>query len=364
PYGTLPQLVEPVVATLGRAYPEVVAARDLAERIISREEDTFRKTLRGGERRLQRTLEDLTAAGETILPGTIAFELYDTYGFPLEMTEEIAVESGISVDEDSFRKAMAAQRERSRAHIEVQTSLTANADLVPAGRSATRFIGYEVTESESVVENALKNDGIVQRLVFPESPFYAESGGQVADTGTIENLSRSGQAEVLNVKRNDKDVFLHQVRITEGAFEAGNQCHLIVDAVRRKRIARNHTATHLLHAALREVLGKHVLQAGSYVSDEELRFDFSHFEKMTDEEIVRVEDLANAIVLKDLPVETEEMLLKEAKASGAAAHFEEEYKGKDLVRVVAVGKFSRELCAGTHVSRSGEIGLIQIVSEE
>jgi len=364
PYGTLPQLVDPVVATLGKAYPEVVAARDLAERIISREEDTFRKTLRGGERRLQRTLKELTSAGETVLPGAIAFELYDTYGFPLEMTEEIAAESGISIDEDSFHKAMAAQRERSRVHIEARTSLTADADLVPAGHSATRFIGYEVTESKSVVENALKHNGIVQRLVFPESPFYAESGGQVADTGTIENLSRSGQAEVLNVKKNNKGVFLHQVRITEGAFEAGNQCHLVVDAVRRKRIARNHTATHLLHAALRQVLGEHVTQAGSYVSDEELRFDFSHFERMSADEIARVEDLAISAVLADHPITTRELSLEEAKATGAIGLFDEEYKGKERVRVVAVGEFSRELCGGTHVSRSGEIGLIQIVSEE
>ena len=367
PYGTLPQLVEPVVATLGSAYPEVVAARDLAERIISREEDTFRKTLRGGERRLQRTLEDLTAAGETVLPGVVAFELYDTYGFPLEMTEEIAAESGITIDVEGFHDAMSLQRETSKeasVHIGASATMTAKPTVIRAWhREATVFVGYKKLEVEAEVVG-VEEEIDQTHVVFSQTPFYARAGGQVGDTGIAKNLTRPGQAIIYDTTRHEAGATLHFVRITTGEFKKGDRCRLIVDESRRKRIARNHTATHLLHAALREALGKHVMQAGSYVSDEELRFDFSHFEKMADEEIVRVEDLVNAIVLKDLPVSTEEMSLKEARASGAMAHFEEEYKGKDLVRVISIGKFSRELCAGTHVSRSGEIGLVQIVSEE
>ncbi len=360
PYGTLPQLVEPVVATLGRAYPEVVSARDLAERIISREEDTFRKTLRGGERRLQRTLEELAAAGETILPGAIAFELYDTYGFPLEMTEEIASEQGISIENEGFQEAMAGQRARSRSGIvSTEDAISREGEERP-----TLFLGYDTTESEGTILAAYPGDEGTTEIILDQTTFYAESGGQVADTGKIENLSQAGSATVLDVRKSPNNAFLHRMKIVEGSFAIGDRCRLIVDESRHKRIARNHTATHLLHAALREALGKHVIQAGSYVSDEELRFDFSHFEKMTNEEIVRVEDLVNDIVLKDLPVNTEEMSLKKAKASGATAHFDEEYKGKERVRVVGIGEFSRELCGGTHVSRSGEIGLIQIVFEE
>ncbi|HCP31958.1 TPA: alanine--tRNA ligase [Candidatus Acetothermia bacterium] len=363
-HGTLKSFVDPIVSTLGKTYPEIVAARSLSEKVIAHEEKAFRRTLRSGKPRVQEVLDHLAAKGQTVMPGEIAFELSDTYGIPLGMTGAMAAEGGITVDEAGFERAMEQQRERSRASITVDPSVGADADRIPAGRNSTVFLGYEMTETESELENVLPPGGIPSRLVFPKSPFYAEGGGQIADTGVIENLSGSGHAEVTDVKKNPSGVYLHHVKVKEGTFSIGDRCRLEVDEARRKRIARNHTATHLLHAALREVLGEHVIQAGSYVSDDELRFDFSHFDKMTNEEIVRVEDLANAIVLKDLPVETEEMPLKEAKASGAAAHFEEEYKGKDLVRVVSVGEFSRELCGGTHVMRSGEIGLIKVISEE
>jgi alanyl-tRNA synthetase len=239
PYGTLPQLVEPVVATLGKAYPEVVAARDLAERIISREEDTFRKTLRGGERRLQRTLEDLTAAGETILPGAIAFELYDTYGFPLEMTEEIASEQGISIDTEGFQEAMAGQRARSRIGIVSRE--------VPLSREGegnpTRFLGYDATESEGTILASYPGDEGTTDIILDQTSFYAESGGQVADTGKIENLSQVGFATVLDVRKSPHGAFLHRVKVVQGSFAVGDRCRLIVDESRRKRIARNHTAT-------------------------------------------------------------------------------------------------------------------------
>jgi alanyl-tRNA synthetase len=360
--GALAGLVLPVVDSLGATYPEVVAARALAERVIRHEEESFRRTLASGERRLEEILKGLGKGKEKVLPGGVAFELYDTYGFPLEMTEEIAVESGVSVDRPGFETAMAGQRERSRRG---SVSLAVDMILVnPDEAGPTRFVGYETLTAEEEVEGYYPGGGGTAELVVERSPFYAEAGGQIADTGAIENLSRSGKGEVLDVQKNPYGAFLHRIKVLEGDFQVGDRVRLSVDAERRKRIARNHTATHLLHAALREVLGPHAVQAGSYVSDQELRFDFSHFERLKEEEIARAEDLANRAILADLPVTTEEKPLDEAIASGAMAHFQEEYKGKDKVRVVSVGDVSRELCGGTHVGRSGEIGLVKVVAEE
>jgi alanyl-tRNA synthetase len=362
PPGSLPRLVNPAIEVLGDVYPEIVEARGLAHRLIAREEETFRRTLRDGERRLAKLLDELAEAGETILPGELAFELTDTYGFPLEMTQEIAAEIGTSVDAAGFERALEAQRTRSR--IEASASVAATGEVVPAGKKPTKFVGRKRLEDEANVENIIGLDANIGRLVFPKSPFYAESGGQVSDTGRIENLTQQGIALVSNVTKNARGVFLHRVEIGEGTFEVGDRCRLIVDASRRRRIQRNHTATHLLHSALRRVLGSHVKQAGSLVNDEELRFDFSHFEKPSPNEIARVEDLANAAVLADHAVKISEVPLEEAQQLGAIGLFEEEYRGKDRVRVVRVDDVSIELCGGTHVSRSGEIGLIKIVSEE
>jgi alanyl-tRNA synthetase len=368
PSGTLNRLVEPIVVVLGETYPEVVSARALIERIIAREEETFRKTLRSGEHRLQRALEGILPSEEKVLPGELAFELYDTYGFPLEMTKEIAAEHGIALDVDGFQRAMAKQKERSRKNSIIDFSEGLAVRDVVKSAKPTRFLGYEATEADAeIVEVIMKGDGSApEYLVFDQTPFYAEGGGQISDTGTIEDLSQGCQVRVVEVKKRPNGTFHHRITPEEKgcSLNIGERCRLIVDGERRKRIARNHTATHLLHAALRRVLGEHVVQAGSFVSDEELRFDFSHFERMSTEEIARVEDVANAVIRDDLPVETREMPLDEAKRSGAMAHFEEEYKGKERVRVVSVGEFSRELCGGTHVARSGEIGFVKIVSEE
>ena len=364
PAGSLARFVEPAIDVLGGAYPEIVGARDLAKRLIAREEETFRRTLRDGERRLTKLVDELAQSGETVLPGRLAFELTDTYGFPLELTMEIAAESEITVDRTGFERELNAQRERSRVQIDVHTAVGATGDAIPAGEEPTRFVGYDALEAEATVENVLGSDGVIGGLVFPESPFYAESGGQVGDTGSIENLSQRARARVTGVGKNAKGVFLHRVEVTEGTFAAGDRCRLAVDADRRQRIRRNHTATHLLHAALRDILGSHVKQAGSEVSDAELRFDFSHFEKMLPDEIARAEDLANAAVLADHEVKVSEVSLEEAQQLGAIGLFEDEYRGKDVVRVVRVGDVSMELCGGTHVSRSGEIGLIKIISEE
>jgi len=363
PSGALPALVGPVVGSLEIAYPEIGSISSFAERVIVHEEKTFRKTLRDGERRLEEILDGLVVGGGSIsLCGDIAFELYDTYGFPLEMTREIAAERGIVIDAEGFRQAMEKQRARSRrgsplnSPEEIGTLVN---EIQP-----TKFLGYQVTETEGQILDLYAKDSVTQQLVFDETPFYAEAGGQIADGGKVENLSRRGLGRILGVKKTPRGVFLHQVQVVEGAFPVGDKCRLEVDTVRRRRIARNHTATHLVHAALRRVVGKHVMQAGSRVSDEELRFDFSHFEGLNVKEISKIEDLANEIVLADVLVKTQEMPLLRAKEIGALAHFDEEYKGKDLVRVVSVGDFSEELCGGTHVSRSGEIGLIKITSEE
>ncbi len=358
--GSLAGIIAPVVDVLGGTYPEIVAARGLAMKVISHEEETFRRTLRAGERRLEEKLAELSAGGETVLPGEIAFELYDTYGFPLEMTEEIAKERGIEIDRDGFERAMAGQRARSRREPAGTGMKTEESgEFLPP----TEFVGYEQLEAEAGLLRRISDDESVS-FVFDRTPFYAESGGQVGDTGLIENLDRPGRAEVTDVQKAPAGAFLHRGRIVSGEFADGDRCRLTVDRDRRARIARHHTATHLLHAALRRVLGEHVIQAGSLVTPEELRFDFSHFSRMTEEEIARVEELINSVVLSDLPVETREMPLEEAKKTGAMAHFEEEYKGKALVRVVSIGDFSRELCGGTHVARTGEIGLVKIVSEE
>lgn len=361
--GTIATFVEPVVEVLGDVYPEIVAAREITQRLIAREEETFRRTLRDGERRLDKHLGDLAASEGCVLPGEVAFELTDTYGFPFEMTQEIAREHGIAVDVPGFTRALEAQRTRSRAGAADRDSgATENAHW--ASLPPTRFIGYEHLHGTAVVAYVEHEEGRPTRLVFSETPFYAESGGQVADAGSIENLSRPGAASVRSVSKSVDGIYVHELEDVEGSFDIGDRCQLVVDDRRRRRIERNHTATHLLHSALRDVLGPHAQQAGSVVSDEELRFDFSHFEGMTETQIARVEDVVNEAILADHAVITEELSLDAARGTGAIGLFDDQYQGHDLVRVVRVDGISKELCGGTHVRRSGEIGLFRVTGEE
>jgi len=363
--GAMATFVDPVIEAMGETYPEIVGSRELAVRLIAREEETFRRTLRDGERRLCKLLDELADEGKRTIPGDAAFELNDTYGFPLEMTQEIAADRGIAVDLDGYEAALECQRERSRANVDVDVSMkiaggaTHAWERKPAAEQP--FVGYEGTDAESVV---VGYDAERSILAFTQTPFYAEAGGQVTDLGTIENLTEPGRAIVSAVSKNAAGVYLHSVTVESGGFAEGDRCRLVVDVERRNRIRRNHTATHLLHAGLRAVLGSHVAQAGSLVNDQELRFDFSHFEKMTPEQITAVEDFANAAVLADHEVTTELLSPEDATATGAIGLFEDEYRGKTEVRVVSVDGVSKELCGGTHVSRSGQIGLIKIVSEE
>jgi alanyl-tRNA synthetase len=368
--GTLPSFVNPAVESLGAVYPEIAGARDLARKLIAREEESFRRTLRDGERRLDSILAELSSAGDKTLPGALAFELTDTYGFPLEMTQEIAADSGVTVDLPGFETALAEQRHRSKKVLTgvVGTQASVGKRLQKATaqtwlKELTPFVGYETLVAEAQVLGIEEEDDRIH-AVFSETPFYAQSGGQVGDAGGVENLSRPGSAVIVDTARHTEGATLHLVDCTVGEIRPGDRCRLVVDVQRRRRIERNHTATHLLHAALRSVLGPHAQQAGSEVTDRELRFDFSHFEKVSVDELRRAEDFANAAVLADHPVKTEKVTLEEARERGAIGLFEDEYRGREKVRLVQVGDVSRELCGGTHVRRSGEIGLIRIVSEE
>jgi|Deesub1362B_J571_1020462.scaffolds.fasta_scaffold00159_58 alanyl-tRNA synthetase len=373
PEGILVRLVEPVVATLGEVYPEIVERRRLIEEVLSQEEKTFRRTLRAGEALLEEVLSKLKEGD--ILPGEVVFELYDTYGFPVELTEEIARDRGISVDRVGFEREMEKQRTRSR---KVTTYVAKLAVKDARALEPTVFRGYAELELESelsaVLDEAGESHGEAHhaspvtrhgtwRFVFPATPFYAEAGGEIADNGWIENLSRPGKAEVMDVQKAD-GTFLHMVKVISGEFRVGDRCRLIVDEARRRGIERAHTATHLLHAALRKHLGEHVIQAGSWVGPEEFRFDFTHFAPLSPEVLEAVERSVNEAVVRDIELKFYEMTLEEAKTFGAIAHFEEEYRGKERVRVVEVSGVSKELCGGCHVRRTGEIGLFVIVSEE
>jgi len=367
PPGILTRLVDPVVATLGEIYPEIVDLRKLVERVLTQEEKAFRRTLKAGEGRLRELLSGLSP-GE-VLPGDAAFELYDTYGFPLELTAEIATEQGVTVDREGFEQAMARQRARSRKVISYDRGTPTEEAAV---FRKTGFVGYGNLKAEDQLALVLDESDKPRdkatpggwRFVFSEkTPFYAEAGGQIADTGWIENLARPGKAEVTDVQRTPQGT-LHVVKVMEGEFWPGDRCRLQVDEERRRAIERAHTATHLLHAALRKVLGEHVIQAGSWVGPEELRFDFTHFSALSEEDLARVEREAFLPVLSDIALKIQEMTLEEAKTSGAIAHFEEEYRGKERVRVVEVPGVSVELCGGTHVRRTGEIGPLVILAEE
>jgi alanyl-tRNA synthetase len=360
----LPGVAQTVIEMMGGYYTELKDQKDSILKAVAHEEERFERTLDQGLERAEKILSESKRKGEVLIPGPEAFFLHDTYGFPVEMLEDIAREHGMHVDHAGFEREMGKQRERSK--VVVAKAVTIQVDI-PA-HHPTRFVGYDVWEHESVLD--LKNEK-EQLFVFTETPFYAEAGGQVADTGWIENPSRHGRAEVLDVQKDVRGAYLHRVRVTEGEFRVGDRCTLRVDKERRQRTMRSHTATHILHAALRRVLGySQGIQAGSLVAPDELRFDFKHLAPLAPEEIVRIEELANRAILADLPVTITEEPLETAKARGAMALFTEDYAGKEKVRVVTIEPlpdeekpFSVELCGGTHVERTGQIGLFKVLSE-
>jgi alanyl-tRNA synthetase len=356
-------LARRVAEVMGSAYPEVVSNLDVIVGVLGREEDQFRRTLTTGMGILDAELGRLPDAA--VVPGHVAFQLHDTYGFPLEVTSEIAGERGHGVDLDGFAAEMSEQRRRAKAAakssgVATGASAEAFADLL-VEHGTTEFTGRAEDVSKATVLAVVPSDGPDDEveIVLDRTPFYAEAGGQVGDTGTI--TTDTGRAEVLDTTYALPGLHRHIARITAGTITPGQDAVASIDVARRDAIRRNHTATHLLHWALREVLGDHVKQQGSLVAPDRLRFDFSHFEAMTDDEIRAVEDLANAEVLDNAPARHFETTKEHALAMGAIAFFGEKYG--DVVRVLEAGRHSVELCGGTHVRALGDIGLVKIVSE-
>ena len=352
----LSALSDRVVTVSGEAYPELVEKQELIKRIISIEEDKFAQTLDQGIDIIGEYIKDMKTNNETVLKGELAFKLYDTYGFPVEVTEEILAEEGFTLDLEGFNANMNLQRETARKGRKTDDEEgwkgASNLDI-----QQTEFIGYHTLVSDSKVL-AVETDGEKTVIYLDESPFYAESGGQVYDTGIMS--TDSARAMVISVTKHGGR-FAHLLSDVEGEFKTGDLVHAEVDARRRHKIARNHTATHLLHSALRKTLGTHVEQSGSSVNDKVLRFDFTHFEAMTKEEIEAVENLVNNSIEEFLNVSVQETDMAGASKLGAMALFGEKYG--DIVRVVSCGDFSVELCGGTHVSNTGEIGAFKILSE-
>jgi len=353
----MPPLVERCVEIMGDAYPELVEQRSLLVEMIGREEDKFRQTLARGSVLLDTELGAVPAGGS--LDGRVAFELHDTYGFPLEVTQEMAELRNVEVDLEGFQVAMGEQRDRSRAA--GRRTGVATGDQVEAERGVlaehgpTEFTGRDENSSAATVLAVIGNSVFLDR-----TPFYAESGGQVGDTGTISTAT--GTVRVLDTNYAVPGVLhRHVTEAVEGAIEAGQSATASIDVDRRAAIRRNHTATHVLHWALREVLGDHVKQQGSSVDPDRLRFDFAHFASVTDSELSRIEDLANTEVLANDTVRHFETSMDEARELGAIAFFGDKYG--ERVRVLEAGTKSIELCGGTHVTATGDIGLIKIVSE-
>jgi len=371
------KLVPSLIREMGRAYPELGRAEALISETLKLEETRFRKTLERGLGLLDTATGDLSQGGQ--LDGETAFKLYDTYGFPLDLTQDALRTRGISVDTDGFDSAMERQKAEARAAwsgsggAATETIWFALKDKV----GATDFLGYETETAEGVVKGLVADDGQVDKLdagqegfvILNQTPFYGESGGQVGDAGLM--IGEGVQVTVNDVQKKADGLFVHAVKVEEGTLTLDQPLELKVDHARRTAIRSNHSATHLVHEALREVLGTHVAQKGSMVSPERLRFDFSHPKPLSDEELAVTEKFANEIVLQNEPVETRLMAVDDAIEAGAMALFGEKYG--DEVRVVSMGTalhgekegkpYSLELCGGTHVKRTGDIGLVTLVSE-
>ena len=353
-------LVEPLGAEMGSAYPDLAAATEQVARIIRQEEERFAETLSHGMKLLE---EDIAALPGAVIPGETVFKLYDTYGFPVDLTADIARERGLQLDSAGFERAMEAQRERARAHS--QFGLRQTVDL--GVESCTEFHGYDRLEEEAAVVALFRDGRAVEMLnagdegmvVLDHTPFYAESGGQVGDTGWLR--ADGLEFEVRDTQKQGEGVFTHIGALKQGPLRRDARVVAQVDAVQRQATALHHSATHLLHAALRRILGTHVTQKGSLVDPQRLRFDFSHFEPISAEQLDAIERLVNAQIRGNVVVETTIMAPEQAIAAGAMALFGEKYG--DQVRVLRMGEFSTELCGGTHVHRVGDIGLFKIVAE-
>ncbi len=357
-----------VVDEMREAYPELVPAREHVAAVILNEEERFLHTLDQGLTLLNEEIEKLSQAGETTLPGPEVFKLYDTYGFPLDLTQDILEEKGLSLDEVGFHEAMNRQRERARASW--KGGEEKGIDPVYKGLAetfSTTFVGYDQTEAASEVVALIQAGKVVEEVpkggeamaVLNVTPFYAESGGQVGDRGRVE--WEGGNAVVGETRRPAGEMIVHALRVEEGTLQKGQSVKARVDGDARQNTANNHTATHILHAVLRQVLGDHVKQAGSLVAPDRLRFDFTHFAQVSPRELERIEKLANEWIRRNALVQKEVKALNEALDEGVTALFGEKYG--DEVRVISIPDLSKELCGGTHIGRTGEIGLLKIVHE-
>lgn len=369
----LHRVVPAVTAAMRHAYPELAIKEEYSAALLRREEERFTSTLAQGMARFDEVVERLAAQAKTVIDGRDAFVLYDTYGFPLELTVEMAAERGLTVDTAGFEAALEEQRARSAVGargLALHDELRAFRDLsLDETKLSTSFVGYKssfvatatvlgIAVGDRAVDKANAGDEVA--VILDRTPFYAEAGGQVGDRGAL--VWNHGRMTVTDTQFLVGDTRIHVGRIDEGNLRAGQKVRAVVDASRRWTIMRHHTATHLLQAALRQVLGEHVSQAGSRVDEHSTRFDFTHHEALTDEQIAAVEDLVNSWGLADLPVKVEEIPLQEALARGATALFGEKYG--ETVRVVSVKGVSMELCGGTHVFRTGQIGAFRIVAQE
>ncbi len=366
----LAELSKSVIACSGEAYPELVEKQDYIFKILSIEENSFYKTIDKGMEILKADMEEMKAAGEKVMSGEKSFRLYDTYGFPVDLTKEILAEEGMEIDEDAFTAEMKAQKERAR-------SARAKSNYMGAAETVynelpveleTAFAGYDVYDvanakivalvaNEAVAETAQAGDTVA--VFLDRTPFYAESGGQVGDQGVIK--TETGVVKVTNCVKVVGGKIAHMGEVTEGLVQVGEMACASIDVELRMASSRNHSATHLLHKALRTVLGTHVEQAGSYVSADRLRFDFTHFAAMTADEIKEVERLVNDAIFASYDVHTDEMSIDAARNRGAMALFGEKYG--EVVRVVDMGGYSIELCGGAHLKNTAQVGSFKILSE-
>ena len=364
----LNEMTKVVIDSMSHIYPELVANRSLIAEIVRVEEEKFNATLDAGIDLVDKFIGEVSVRGEKELAGGDVFKLYDTYGFPPELTAEIARDEGLSIDWQGFHREMERQREMARAATRT-ISMSVDVVLTSSAAPATEFVGYETTETRSkVLQLVVKGEarqiafqGDEADIVLDKSPFYGEMGGQVGDTGVI--IGTNGEAAIANTVRTASNVIVHRGKITEGSISVGSEVQARVDVGRREDIARNHTATHLLQAALREILGKSVYQKGTLVEADRLRFDFSQLTPISEQQLKDIQRQVNEWIRANLRVEAKVLPYKEAIAEGAIALFEEKYG--ETVRMLKIGEpaISKELCGGTHVRSTGEVGTFLIISE-
>ena len=358
------QLVKVVAENMADYYPYLLAKVDLISRLVKTEEEAFHRTLSLGENLLNSAMNKYQKTKK--LPGEVVFQLYDTYGFPFELTKEIALESAYQVDEDGFKLQMSKQKERARAARGDIQSMQGQAEDLLNFHDETKFLGYEEKECDAKIIALFKDGKRVSSLsgegdvVTNQTVFYAESGGQCADTGKL--WLNKQVIEVNDVQKAPNGQFLHHIDSHDITLKVGDKVHLAYDYEKRELTRANHSSLHLLQAALKKVLGDHISQAGSYNCPDYARFDFNHFEKMTSEQIKEVENLVNEQIFAHIPVTTEILPIEQAKKTGATALFDEKYG--DFVRIVSMGSFSKEFCGGTHVRNTAELGLFHIETEE